>query len=399
VDVKVLVVHNRYRSAQPSGEDRVVDQEVALLRDAGHEVGLFERRSDDIADMSMLAKAAVPLQVPWNFAVRRTLGERLRAERPDVVHIHNTFPLLSPAVVAACADAAIPAVATLHNYGPICVPGTLFRDGQICTDCVGTEPLPALRHGCYRGSTAATLPTAAAAMVKRRRWWSAVARFFCVSQAQRHMFVQAGLPAQRMAVKYNFVGDPGLRRDEPGQHLLFLGRLAEEKGVRLLMAAWDRIRADGGMGLPLLIAGAGPLRDEVAQWAHDRHDVRYVGLQTRTECWELVARAVALVAPSAWLEAFGLVVVEAMAVGVPSVAAGHGAFLELIDDGVNGLLHSPGDADSLADSLRRVPATSSAMGSAARRTYEREFTPQVGLERLVTGYAAAVSGAVECEPV
>jgi glycosyltransferase involved in cell wall biosynthesis len=397
--VKVLVVHNRYRSAQPSGEDRVVDQEVALLREAGHEVGVFERRSDDIADMSVLAKAAVPLQVPWNAAVRRKLGERLRAERPDVVHIHNTFPLLSPAVVAACADAGVPAVATLHNYGAICVPGTLFRDGQICTACVGTEPLPALRHGCYRGSILATLPTAVGTVVKRRSWWSGVSRFFCVSQAQRHMFVQAGLPAQRMAVKYNFVGDPGLRRDGPGQHLLFLGRLAEEKGVRLLMDAWDRVRADGGIGLPLVVAGTGPLQDEVARWARDRDDVRYVGLQTRAECWELAAQAVAVVAPSAWLETFGLVVVEAMAVGVPSIAAGHGAFLELIDDGVNGLLHRPGDVGSLAESLRRVRAASALMGAAARRTYEREFTPQVGLERLIAGYAAAVSGVLECEPV
>jgi glycosyltransferase involved in cell wall biosynthesis len=397
--VKVLVVHNRYRSAQPSGEDRVVDQEVALLREAGHEVGLFERRSDDIADMPVLAKALVPLRVPWNPAVRRELAERLRAERPDVVHVHNTFPLLSPAVVAACVDVGVPAVATLHNYGPVCVPGTLFRDGQVCTECVGVEPFPALRHGCYRGSIATTLPTAAGAVVKRRSWWSGVSRFFCVSQAQRHMFVQAGLPAERMAVKYNFVGDPGLRRNGPGQHILFLGRLTEEKGVRLLMAAWDRIRADGGIGLPLVVAGTGPLQDEVARWAHDRHDVRYLGLQTREECWELAAGAVAVVAPSAWLEAFGLVVVEAMAVGVPSVAAGHGAFVELIDDGVNGLLHIPGNADSLAESLRRIPAASVPMGAAARRTYEREFTPQTGLERLNMGYAAAVSGAVECEPV
>src|SRR5439155_1083358 len=129
--MKVLVVHNRYRSEQPSGENNVVDQEVALLTEAGHDVGLFERHSDEIATMSRLGKAMVPLRVPWNSAVRAELATRLRAQRPDIVHIHNTFPLLSPSVVAACSDAGVPAVATLHNYTMVCPPGTLFRDGHV----------------------------------------------------------------------------------------------------------------------------------------------------------------------------------------------------------------------------------------------------------------------------
>ena len=151
--LRVLVVHNRYRSEQPSGENRAVDQETALLADAGHRVSTFDRRSDDIATMSLLEKAAVPFRVPWNPAVRSELATRLREEQPDIVHIHNTFPLLSPSVVAACADAGVPAVATLHNYTMVCPPGTLYRDGRVCTDCVGATPLPALRHGCYRGSS------------------------------------------------------------------------------------------------------------------------------------------------------------------------------------------------------------------------------------------------------
>ena len=139
----IIVVHNRYGSAQPSGENKVVDQEVELLRAAGHRVEVFERRSDDIGARSLLGKVAVPLLVPWNPAVRTELAARLRAERPDVVHVHNVFPLLSPAVLAACADADVPAVATLHNYTQVCPPGTLQRDGRPCTECVGSTPLPA----------------------------------------------------------------------------------------------------------------------------------------------------------------------------------------------------------------------------------------------------------------
>lgn len=391
----VIVVHNRYASAQPSGENKVVDQEVELLRAAGHRVELFERRSDDIADLSLPSKAALPLLVPWNPAVRSELAARLRTARPDVVHVHNVFPLLSPAVIAACADADVPAVATLHNYTQVCPPGTLQRDGRPCTECVGTAPLPAVRHGCYRGSRLATVPLAVSLSVNRRRWWSGVERFFCISAAQRDVLVGAGMPAERLAVKHNFVPDPDARRSDDGEHLLYLGRLAEAKGVRLLMAAWDEIAASGGVGVPLVIAGSGPLEPEVTAWAAGRDDVRYVGLYDTAECQKAIARSVAVVAPSTWLEAFGLVVVEAMAAGVPAVAAGHGAFVELVDDGETGLLHRPGEAASLASCIRRVaadPARNQEMGRAARRRYEQGFSPAVGLERLVEGYRTAIAG-------
>lgn len=400
--MRVLVVHNRYRSAQPSGEDRVVDEEVALLDRAGHEVQTFLRRSDDIAAMSSLGKVLVPLRVPWNAAVRVELASRLREERPDVVHIHNTFPLLSPSVVAACADAGVPAVATLHNYTMVCPPGTLYRDGRVCTDCVGGTPVPAVRHGCYRGSSAATVPLAVSMMANRRRWWSGVSRFFCISEAQRRTLVQAGMPERRLAVKHNFVVDQGRRRSGRGEHVLFLGRLTEEKGVRLLMTTWDILAAGGGLGRPLVLVGTGPLSGEVATWAQGRDDVRVLGLRTRSDCAELVAGASAVVAPSVWQETFGLVVVEAMAAGVPSVASAHGAFPELVEDGVTGLLHRPGDAASLAEGLRRIvasPERNRVMGDAARRRYELDFTPEVGLDRLVAAYEAAIVDSPSSEPV
>lgn len=391
----VLVVHNRYSSAQPSGENNVVDQETELLRSAGHRVEVFERRSDDIGARSLLGKAAVPLTVPWNPAVRTELTARLRASRPDVVHVHNVFPLLSPAVIAACADADVPVVATLHNYTQVCPPGTLQRDGRPCTECVGGTPLPAVRHGCYRDSRLATVPLAVSLVVNRRRWWSGVERFFCISGAQRDVLVSAGMPAERLAVKHNFVPDPDARRSGAGEHVLYLGRLAEAKGVRLLMAAWDEIAAAGGVGVPLVIAGTGPLQDEVTAWAAGRDDVRYVGLYDPAQCRQAIARSVAVVAPSTWLEAFGLVVVEAMAAGVPTVAAGHGAFVELVEDGVTGLLHRPGEPASLASCLRRItadPARNQEMGQAGRRRYEQGFSPAVGLERLVEGYRTAIAG-------
>jgi glycosyltransferase involved in cell wall biosynthesis len=391
--LRVLVVHNRYRTEQPSGEDTVVDQEVALLREAGHRVDRFERRSDDIAAMPVTRKALVPLGVPWNPAARAAMADRLRRERPDVVHVHNTFPLVSASVLDACRAAAVPVVATLHNYTQVCPSGTLYRDGATCTACVGKLPLPALRHGCYRGSTVATVPLAVSLLANRRRWWSGVSRFLCISDAQRRTLVANGMPAELLGVKYNFVEDTPLRRTGTGEHLLYLGRLTEEKGVRLLMAAWDRIAATGGLGVPLVVAGAGPLADEVTAWARGRADVRFAGLQDKAASRALVARSVAVVVPSRWLETFGLVVVEAMAAGVPAVVAGHSSLAELVSDGVTGLTHTPGDAASLAAALGRIVRAPSSLGRAARERYEQEFTRSAGLANLLANYRSVIEEA------
>jgi glycosyltransferase involved in cell wall biosynthesis len=388
--LRVLVVHNRYRSEQPSGEDNVVDQEVALLREAGHRVDLFERRSDDIAGFSLPRKALVPVTVPWNPATRAAMAGQLRRERPDVVHVHNTFPLVSASIVDACRAAAVPVVATLHNYTQVCPSGTLFRNGAVCTECVGKLPLPAVRHGCYRGSAITTMPLAVSLVVNRRRWWSSVSRFLCISDAQRRTLVANGMPDELLTVKYNFVEDTAFRRTGPGEHLLYLGRLTEEKGVRLLMAAWDRA---GDLGVPLVIAGAGPLADEVSAWAGARPSVRFVGRQDKEGSRELIGRSVAVVVPSRWLETFGLVVVEAMAAGVPSVVAGHGSLSELVTDDVTGLTHIPGDEASLAEALGRAVHAPAKLGMAARDRYEQEFTRSVGLANLLTHYRTAIEEA------
>lgn len=387
--LRVLVVHNRYRTEQPSGENNVVDAEVDLLRSAGHVADRFERRSDDIADMSLGRKALVPFGVPWNPAARTAMAERLRTERPDVVHVHNTFPLLSPSILSACNAAGVPVVATLHNYTQICAPGTLYRNGATCTECVGKLPLPAVRHGCYRDSAVATIPLAIGQVVNKRAW-STVSRFLCISDAQRRTLIANGMPADRLTVKYNFVEDAGVRRTGAGEHLLYLGRLTEEKGVRLLMAAWDRVTASGGLGVPLVIAGAGPLADEVTAWASGRADVRFVGLQDKAGSRALTARAIAVVVPSRWLETFGLVVVEAMAAGVPAVVAGHSSLAELVRDGVTGLTHTPGDAASLATALGRIVRAPSSLGLAARERYEQEFTRSVGLTNLLANYRRVI---------
>jgi len=389
--LRILIAHNRYRSEQPSGEDRVVDLEVDLLRAAGHEVATFQRCSDEIAMMSATDRALTVMRVPWSRPSRLEFGSRLRAVRPDIVHLHNTVPLISPSVLAAAADAGIPVVATLHQYRQICPTGEMFRDGSACDECVGRLPWPSIRHGCYRGSRVATVPLSIAMMTGRRHWWTQVTKFFCVSAALRDRLIAAGMPADRMTVKHNFVPDIGVRSG-PSEHVLYLGRLSKEKGLPLLMAAWERLTAARTVGLPLVIAGAGPLAATVEKWAAARSDVRYLGLLDREQCARVLRASAAVVVPSVLPETFGLVAVEAMSAGVPVVAAAHGGPPELVAHGVTGLLHIPGDADSLAAQLVTAldPANGERMGLAGRKRYEARFSSEVGLSRLIGEYESTI---------
>lgn len=394
--MRILIVHNRYRSGAPSGENRVVEEEAALLRRSGHQLLMFGESSDSIEEMSHLERALTPARVIWSDASRRRLRGVLRSFRPDVAHVHNTFPLASASVLAACRQENVPVVATVHNYRLVCAGGTLFRDGRVCHECLPERQgsvWPGIRHGCYRGSSLATVPIAASILVNDRRWRTAVGAYLMLSGAEADIFRRSGFPAERVFVKPNFVTDRPTVDGERGQHVLYLGRLAHEKGIVVLQRAWERLVASGRANRPLLIAGGGPLEDEVAAWAARTPDVEFLGHKSPAECAALTRRALAAVVPSSWEETFGLVVVEAMAAGVPSVAARHASFPDLIDDGTTGLLFKPGDAGDLAAQLGQLlddPLRATQLGMQARVAYESRFTPEANLDLLLDAYHYAI---------
>ncbi len=394
--MRILQVHNRYRSSLPSGENRVVDLERQCLVRAGHEVEPFERSSDEIEKWSAAKRTLVAARVLWSHDTYRTLAQALRYHRPDVVHVHNVYPLLSSSVLYACARERVPVVATLHNYRLVCAPGSLFRDGAICSDCVGRLPAPAVRHGCYRGSKLATIPVAAAGEVHRHAWRTLVSAYVCISRSQRDILAAFDLPADRVLVKYNLVPfvDAPPPRSTAGDTVVFVGRLDEAKGVPLLMQAWDRYSSEARNGaLRLVIAGAGPLGDAVSAWARDRNDVEVMGLLSPEACRAQLMSARAAVAPSQWLEPFGLIVVEAMAAGVALIAPNRGAFPELLVDGEEGRLFEPGSAPSLAAMLQdveRSPDRYQRYGRNARRAYESRFDPDGNVRQLLSIYEYAM---------
>jgi glycosyltransferase involved in cell wall biosynthesis len=383
--MRVILAHNYYQ--QPGGEDVAFEAEARLLEERGHRVVRFTARNDDVRHMAPHRLAAKTL---WNGAVYRQVARLLELERPDVLHVHNTLPLISPSIYYAARAAGVPIVQTLHNYRLLCPSAILFRDGRVCEDCVGRAvPTPGVRHACYRHSRSASAAVAAMSAVHRMMgtWTRRVDLFIALTEFARVRFIAGGIPPERVLVKPNFTVDPGIRASGGG-YALFVGRLSEEKGYRVLLEAW-RALADR---IPLVIIGDGPGADQVARAAEDCADVRFLGRRTAGEVVTAMAGARFLVFPSVWYETFGLTMIEAYAVGIPVIASRLGAMAELVDHRRTGLHFHPGDP---ADLVRQVawalahPREWEEMGRNARLEYERCYTPERNYELLVAAYRRA----------
>jgi glycosyltransferase involved in cell wall biosynthesis len=386
--MRVAVFHNRY--VFRGGEDAVVDLEVELLRKAGHEVHLFSVDSAEIR--SFRDRLRVGLAARWNAAMAKRVAAFLEQHPVQLGHVHNFFPLLSPAVHTAFKQRGLAVVQTLHNYRFYCANGLFLREARPCEDCVVRGPWNAMRHGCYRGSRLQTLAWARATAYQRRPrfWHELVDRFVTPSEFARRKLVAAGLPSELVVVKPNPVADPGEPR--PGGHgAVYVGRLSAEKGVRLLLEAWRRLG-----DYPLRIVGTGPEQAALRSLAAELPEVRLLGQLPPEGVREELARAAFVVAPSLCYENFPLTVVEAMAAGKPVIAPRATALAEMLDDGRSGWLFALGDAGELAEACRRLvaePARARQMGREARSDYEDRFAPERSLERLVRLYDEVLESA------
>src|SRR5204862_7688725 len=251
--MKILIAHNSYQ--EPGGEDVVFEQETALLRNRGHDVITYVRSNAEISTSSLIGKAGVLAATVWSSESHTQILELLQREQPDVLHVHNTFPLISPSVFEACNESGVPVVQTLHNYRLLCPQANLYRDGAACEECVTGSLWSAVRHGCYRQSRIGTAAVATMLAYNRRRgtWTELVDSHIALTEFARTKLIEGALPDDKVTVKPNFVDpDPGVRK-EIGNYALFVGRLAKEKGLGTLLEAWQNLRCD----LPLWVVGDG----------------------------------------------------------------------------------------------------------------------------------------------
>ena len=390
--MRILLVHNAYQHF--GGEDVVFETERALLRAHGHAVASVSVSNTRLPEqLSAARKLRLAAETIWSPSGASAVASAAAEFKPDIVHFHNTFPLVSPAAYRAARAGGAAVVQTLHNYRLVCPAATCFRAGHVCTECVGrTLPTPGVVHGCYHGSRVQTLPVAGLIGVHNvlGTWQQEIDRYIALSDTQRALLIEGGLPAERIEVKPNFIdgivaGEPVDTR-APG--VLFAGRLTIEKGILTLLAAW----CEHMQSVPLRIIGTGPLEILVREAAAANDAIEWLGFQPRERVLAEMRRARLVLVPSAWLEPFGLTVVEAFGSGTPVVASDLGGPAEIVEDGVTGFLAPAGDPVALARCVTTAlarPERLNEMAQAARAAYASRYTAGVGYMRLIEIYDAA----------
>lgn len=388
--MRVALVYNRYLNR--GGEDEVFEAEGRLLERHGHDVVPIQAAAEDPGAAGAAGKARLAANAIWSREWYGRMQRLVDEHRPDVVHVHNVFPTMSPAVYHACKSRGVAVVQTLHNFRSICPAALCFRDGRVCDDCVGRAvPWPGVLHGCYHDSRAQTAVIAAMLVVHRLAgtWAEAIDVYVALTEWGRRRFVEGGLPADRVVVKPNFVDpDPGVGgRRRAGA--LFVGRLSANKGVGTLLRAWSRL----GPARTLVIVGDGPLS---AMRAGAPAEVRWLGRQPREAVLALMREAALLVFPSEWYEGFPLAIAEAFATGLPVVASRLGGMAEIVEHRRTGLHFAPGDPDDLAATLAWAFANPGAMAEMARHAreeFERRYTAASNYESLMAIYRLAAARA------
>jgi len=377
----LLSLHTFYQQA--GGEDAVFRAEVALLQERGHEVLELTFDNCDLENLPPWRQAGLTL---WNQEAYRRVREAIREHRPDLLHVHNTFPLASPAVIHAAKAERVPVVMTLHNYRLLCVNALFFRRGRVCEDCLGRLPWQGVFHGCYRDNRPASAVVAAMLTLHRALGtWNMVDRFIALTEFARQKFIEGGFPPEKISVKPNFVHpDPGPGEGRGG-YALFVGRLSPEKGLGTLLMAWERL----GGKVPLKIVGDGPLAPEVQEAQKRIPGVEWLGRKAPEEVYALMGEAAFLVFPSECYETFGRVAIEAFAKGTPVLAAHIGAVGEVTEDGRTGLHFRPGDPEDLAAKVEWLlahPNELARMRKEARAEYEAKYTAEENYRQLMAIY-------------
>jgi len=382
--MKVLQVHNHHQCR--GGEEVMFEAISRILADKGHDVLTLERSNRDIHGLRGKMRAFT--QGCYSNSAKNTISSVLDSERPDIVHVHNVYTLISPSVLVACRRFNVPVVIRCADFRFISCPiGNHLSNGAICERCVGGREFWCVLKNCRKSiceSLAYTLRSAAA-----RKWQlfkDNVTLYVPPSEFVRKRMINAGFPQKSIVVVPNTVSIHETARGEPhNKYVAYVGRISPEKGVDTLLKAAAKTQ------IPVKIAGDNSQMPELAKMTPS--NARFAGLLGRDQLAEFYRNALFSVVPSTCFETFGLVAAEAMSYGLPVIASKIGALPEIVEDGVTGFLFDPGNADELAGRMRLLwenPSLCRKMGGAARDKVIREYGENLYYRRLLDIYNRAI---------
>lgn len=385
--MKILLIHNYYQ--RQGGEDKVVEVEKKILELYGHTVVLLKKHNDEISNL--FSKIKVAVNAIYNKQAYREVATVIQQFKPDVVHVHNFFPLFSPAVFYACHHTKTPVVLTLHNFRLFCLNACLFREGSICEKCLHTTmPLAGVYHKCYRNSYAGSLSIATMLAFHKlaNTWTSKVDAFIAPSLFTKNKFIEGGLPSEKIFVKPNFIFDVSHQQYNgcaTPNYVLFVGRLSQEKGIDVLLRAWENMPPY----IQLKIVGHGPLVPLVEDACRRFPNIKFLGHKHSSEIYELLNHAKFLVMSSTCFEVFGLVLLEAFAMAKPALVSNIGSPSTIVQHNETGIHFKVGDAFDLVEKAIMMfndEQLLQRLGENARRYYATHSTPEENYKQLIGIY-------------
>ena len=342
----ILIVHNYYQI--PGGEDTVVANEKLLLEQHGHNVVLYTRSNSELREMQKTGKLLLPITTVFNPRTYKNIKRLIVENKIDVVHVHNTLNLISPAVYYASRVCNVPVVQTVHNFRLVCPGATFYRDGHICEDCLRHGLKCSVKHNCYRGSKIQTLACALTLTIHRILGIYKKINYICLTEFTKDK-IKSVVDPERVYIKPNFVYDQkGLNQAE--DYYIFVGRIEEIKGVDVLVDAFRSMPSK-----KLKIVGRGDMSEHIAKRLEKENicNVELLGYKLHDEVNELLKHAKALIMCSQWYETFGMVIAEAYSNGVPAIVGRIGNIKDLVDESVTGELFAYDDAKDLVAAVER----------------------------------------------
>lgn len=377
--MKILAIHNFHRKGSASGDDQVFKSETALLESYGNEVVKYTVSNDAFDNMGVIGKILATFGMLWSLKNYKAVQHLIEKEKPDIVHIHTFFPLLSPSILYAAKRSGAKVVATLHDTRFICPCATSLRGTELCNKCGDGRYFRMCRYGCFKNSKLQSFFVAGIFTYHRirRSFYKQIDRYICLNENQIRLLVDVGFDRNKIVKKYNFVPDAKVTfkllqdNELPERYVVFYGRIGEEKGVRTLMKIWDEL-----IDIPLVVMGGGPLEEEFRRWAEKHDNVHFLGYTQHDKCLAIVKSAEFVVFPSIWYEGCSMVEIETESLGKGLVATDLGFSTEAIENGVNGYKVPLGDVEGFCKCITKLwnqPALISKIGKNARRDYEQKY--------------------------
>jgi len=389
--MNILQVHNRYKIT--GGEWTVLNQEYDLLKKK-HTINQLIVDNTEELD-TLFNKLKLIFTTHYNRKSREMVREKIRKSGAEIMHVHNFFPLLSPSIFEASGEEGVPSVMTLHNYRLIYPNGYLMHDGNIDERTIQGSAYSCVLEGVYRNSMLQTAVVAHMIEYHRKRdtWAKKVDCLICLTEFAKAKFVEAGIPAEKMRVKPNFVDDAFRGKnlsemiDQKDDYYLFIGRISEEKGIRTLVNAWNTWKS--ATSPQLFILGEGPLKKELQKKSQDNTKISWLGFVERSRVLETLSKAKALIFPSEWYEGMPMTIIEAYSAATPVISTNIGSQGEIVHHKRTGLHFEPGKEQSLVEAMEQFESMKNEhkdMSLAARREYEEKYTPEVNREKLLSLY-------------